>query len=114
MASSGPPELVTSPASVSELAERIKTLKAANNVESAPQRIGQRQSSAEEPVTARIRRRTEAIPASDPAIESDAASGEGAAVPPESVQNSSTKPQVTFQQRIAMERQRKDREPILT
>ena len=31
---------------VSELAEGIKALKAANNVEAAPQRIGQRQSSA--------------------------------------------------------------------
>ena len=33
---------------VSELAEGIKALKAANNVEAAPQRIGQRQSSAKE------------------------------------------------------------------
>jgi hypothetical protein len=39
--------------SVSELADRIKALKAANNVEAAPLRIGQRQSSAEEPISSR-------------------------------------------------------------
>ncbi len=44
---------------VSELAERIKTLKAAHSIEATPQRVRQKQSSAEEPVTARIRRRTE-------------------------------------------------------
>jgi N12 class adenine-specific DNA methylase len=46
---------------VCELAEKIKTLKAANTIEAAPERVGKRCSSAEEPVTARIRRRTEAI-----------------------------------------------------
>ena len=39
-----------------DLAERIKTLKAGNTVEAAPQRTANRQASAEEPVTARIRR----------------------------------------------------------
>jgi len=43
---------------VAELSDRIKTIKTANNVESAPQRVRQKHSSAEEPVTARIRRRT--------------------------------------------------------
>ena len=43
--------------SVSELAERIKAMKAANSVEATPQRVGQKQSTAEEPITARIRRR---------------------------------------------------------
>jgi len=47
--------------SVSELAEKIKTLKAANSIEATPQRVRQKHSSAEEPVTARIRRRTEAV-----------------------------------------------------
>ncbi len=54
--------------SVSELAERMKALKAAHSIEATPQRVRQKHSSAEEPVTARIRRRTEALPASDPAI----------------------------------------------
>lgn len=47
--------------SVSELAAQIKTLKAAQTIEATPQRIGKRRGSAEEPVTARIRRRMEAI-----------------------------------------------------
>jgi hypothetical protein len=54
---------------VSELADRIKALKAAHTIEATPERAGKRHSSAEEPVTARIRRRTEQIPASDPATE---------------------------------------------
>ena len=48
--------------SFAELAERIKAMKAANNVEASPQRVGQRQSTAEEPITTRIRRRNKAIP----------------------------------------------------
>jgi hypothetical protein len=57
--------------SVSDLAEKIKALKAANTIEATPQRARQKHSSAEEPVTARIRRRKEAVPASSPSIESD-------------------------------------------
>ncbi len=44
---------------VAELAERIKHLRAVNTIEAAPQRTAKRQVSAEEPVTARIRRRSE-------------------------------------------------------
>lgn len=43
---------------VSELAEQIKALKAASSIEVIPSRLGKRRSTAEEPVTARIRRRT--------------------------------------------------------
>jgi N12 class adenine-specific DNA methylase len=46
------------PLTVSELAERIKALKSANSIEAMPQRV-QKHSTAEEPVTARIRRRAE-------------------------------------------------------
>ena len=46
--------------SVSEISERIKTLKAANTIEATHERVGKRRASAEEPVTARIRRRMEA------------------------------------------------------
>jgi N12 class adenine-specific DNA methylase len=42
-----------------ELAEWIKALKATNAVEAAPQRSERKQSTAEEPITARIRRRQE-------------------------------------------------------
>jgi hypothetical protein len=100
--------------SASELAERIKALKAAHRIEPTPQRDRQKQSTAEEPVTARIRRRTEAILASDQAIESDTASGAGAAPPSASAHNSSMEPQIAFQERIAMERQRIDQEPGLS
>ena len=43
--------------SASELAEKIKALKSANSIEATPQRARQKHSSAEEPVTTRIRRR---------------------------------------------------------
>ena len=99
--------------SVSELAGKIKSLKVAHSIEATPQRARQKHSTAEEPVTTRIRRRAEAMPASDQPIESDAVSGEVAAVPPEPVQNSSRKPAMTFQERIAIERQRRDLEPSL-
>jgi len=100
--------------SVSQIAEKIKLLKAANSIEATPQRARQKHSSAEEPVTARIRRRTESLPASDPAIQPDAAAlAAKAGQLPESTQNSSSKPPMTFQERIAMERQRKEPEPSL-
>ncbi len=44
---------------VSDLAERIKALRAANTIESAPERTVARKIAGEEPVTARIRRRME-------------------------------------------------------
>ena len=44
---------------IAELAGRIKELQAGNNVEAAPERTGARRVSAEEPVTARIKRRAE-------------------------------------------------------
>ena len=99
--------------SVAELSERIKALKAAHNIEVAPQRVRQKQSTAEEPVTARIRRRTEANAVSDPVIQPDAALGEPEALPPESAQNSPLQPPMSFQQRLATERQRKDPESSL-
>ncbi len=64
--------------SVADLAEQIKALKAATTIEAAPQRTGKRRSSAEEPVTARIRKRMPAAPAPDQAADADAV-----AVPPE-------------------------------
>ncbi len=100
--------------SVSELAEQIKALKAANSIEATPQRVRQKHSSAEEPVTARIRRRTEVAHADDPATQPEvAARGKEEIASPESKQNSSNEPQMTFQERIAMERQRKDQNPNL-
>lgn len=78
--------------STSELAERIKALKAANSIEATPQRIRQKASSAEEPVTARIRRTKAAtVEDSTTAIDSD--------LPPQRPQNSSA---LTFQERLAI------------
>jgi hypothetical protein len=86
---------------VVELAERIKTLKAAHSIEASPHRVRQKQATAEEPVTARIRRRTEALPASDLPIQAVvAASGAGASEPPNT---SAVKAPMTFQERIARE-----------
>ncbi len=64
------PEPGTPP--VSELAERIKSLKAAHTIDAAPQRTAPRRIAAEEPVTARIRRRSEAMPAVEPPVEPEA------------------------------------------
>jgi hypothetical protein len=74
-----PPEPGSEPGpTVSELAEQIKALQAEHSIEATPERVGIRRSAAvEEPVTARIRRRSEAIPASDPAP------GPESALPPE-------------------------------
>ena len=88
---------------------KIKLLKAANSIEATPQRVRQKHSSAEEPVTARIRRRTEANPASDPAI--PLAAGSPAGTPADhagTAQNSSTKPQMSFQEWVARSRQREE------
>jgi hypothetical protein len=117
--------------SVSELAEKIKALKAAHNIEATPQRVRQKQPSAEEPVTARIRRRT--LPAAGHAIPIDAVAPPGAPVQPEStaeavtenvtpgissgqpstLQDSSTDSTMTFRDRISAARQRKEQEPRL-
>lgn len=86
--------------SVSELAERIKALKSAHDVEAAPQRIGQRHSSAEEAITARIRRRT-----------ADSSHERAYACTHESIHDSSADPPRTFQERIILERQRNDDGP---
>ena len=57
--------------STSELAKQIKALKAAHTIDAMPERVGNRRSAAEEPVTARIRRRMEAMLAPERLINSD-------------------------------------------
>jgi hypothetical protein len=52
---------------VPELAGRIKSLKAAHTIDAVPERTAPRRIAAEEPVTARIRRRSETVPAAEPA-----------------------------------------------
>ena len=96
--------------SVSEIAAKIKALKAAHNIDATPQRVRQKHSSAEEPVTARIRRRVEGSAANE-AIHSDAGTETGIAPTLQLPENSASKPQMSFRERIAMERQRKDDGP---
>ena len=55
------PEPGTEP--VAQLAGRIKSLKSAHTIDAAPERTATRRIAAEEPVTARIRRRAESLPA---------------------------------------------------
>ena len=61
--SSHAPEPAAGAPTVADLAEQIKLLRAAHTIEAAPQRLGTRITvRAEEPVTSRIRRRSEAPP----------------------------------------------------
>ena len=99
---------------VSELAGKIKALKATHSIEATPQRARQTHSSAEEPVTARIRRRTEAVQSPDPTAQADAPlSGAGEALPPAAAENSSPNAPMTFQERIATERRAQEQGPNL-
>jgi len=103
---------------VSELADRIKALKAANTIEAAPQRVQRKQAAAEEPITARIRRRqqenTEVSEAVQPghAPATEAANDNHHADNYNHPRNGSAKP-LTFQERIALERQRQEQGPSL-
>jgi N12 class adenine-specific DNA methylase len=92
--------------SVSELAERIKALKVAHSVETTPQRARPKQSTAEEPVTARIRRHAATQP-SEHTAESRATPEAEPSMPLASTQHSPSKLALTFQARIALERQQK-------
>ena len=86
--------------SVSELAERIKVLKSAQSIDATPQRTRNLVSTAEEPVTTRIRRRV--------AAKSDATAwGE---LDPALADNLDFKPELamTFQERAILERHHKD------
>ena len=57
LSGAAPEQDTGAPPTVAELAERIKSLKAAHTIEAALQGTGKRRSQADEPVTAQIRRR---------------------------------------------------------
>ncbi len=103
---------------VSELADRIRAIKAANTIEAAPQRVQRKQAVAEEPITARIRRRQEANTEVSEAVQSGHASGAQAANDNHHADNDnqplngSAKPP-SFRERIAQERQRQEQGPSL-
>ena len=92
---------------VAEIAAQVKALKAAHNIEATPQRVRQKHSAAEEPVTARIRRRAEAAPTSDQANGHDIAPEIGAGMDAALSKNSPDKSLMPFQKRMAMQ-QRSD------
>ena len=94
--------------SVSELAERIKALKAAHTIESTPQRTGQRQASAEEPITLRIQRRAASVPAPNGAGEPDSGTKAEDLSVQRSIQDSSTNRPISYQERLSAERQFKN------
>ena len=87
----------------SDLAERIKTLKAAHTALATPERVLKHRPAAEEPVTSRIRRRIEAAPATDPAPISAVA---GHSLPPAA--SGASTPERPFQERFAADRGNKE------
>jgi N12 class adenine-specific DNA methylase len=99
----------------SELADRIKALKAANSIEAAPQRAQQKQATAEEPVTSRIRRRREA-PATSELWTTPEISGSGAGTTPSSdtEQLSTAVAQLGFRERTKQQLRRNDQGSSLT
>jgi N12 class adenine-specific DNA methylase len=105
-----PPESGEGP-SVCELAEKIKALKASHTIEATPQRVRQKHSTAEEPVTAQIRRRKESGPSPKHSINSDVATETGGANNRPTPASLSANPQTLFQELIATERERNDDGP---
>ena len=116
------------PPTVSELADRIKTLKAAHGAataarEATPERTAPQQVRGEEPVTARIRRRAEAMPATEPAMEPEASASPPAtsplsesaapALPAPLTPDLPAPPETTHQHRAAISRRRKERQLIM-
>jgi hypothetical protein len=112
------PEPGTPP--VAELAERIKSLKAAHTIDAAPERTATRRLSAEEPVTARIRRHREAAPDGLPPSAPEPVAPPAPMPPSESVTPASVhpfpepaatiRPQPEFRQRVARARQQDGRQ----
>jgi N12 class adenine-specific DNA methylase len=98
--------------SVSDLAEKIKALKAAHTIEAAPQRAERKHVAAEEPVTARIRRKQETGYPSDQDRNHDGQPDDQKPVQPAGNEASPDKP-TTFQERIARERDLNSNSPDL-
>jgi hypothetical protein len=92
------------------LVDKIKALKAANTIEATPQRERQKQSTAEEPVTARIRREMDAAALYAQATELDTSSSPAVtSILSESADhNSLVESPPTFQERIMLEQHRRE------
>ncbi len=105
--SAGNQETVEGKASTAaDLADRIKALKAANTIEAAPQRARRKHSAAEEPITARIRRRQEENAIADPTVGTDAtpAANELNSLDSHAGGIAGGKQPMTFRERIIQER----------
>jgi hypothetical protein len=90
------------------LADKIKSLKAANTIEATPQRVRQKHSTAEEPVTTRIRRQVEeaTADAQAQARETGVAPGNATDSPRKTEEDLAGMP-TTFEERINHERREK-------
>jgi hypothetical protein len=111
---------------VAELAERIKSLKAAHTIDGTPERTTARRINAEVPVTARIRRRTEASPVTEQAEPAEAPAEPSVAKtaaldcieePPEATHPCpeptpapTAKPQTAYRQHVAHGRRKDERQ----
>ena len=116
------PEPGTEALPVAELADRIKALKAAHTIDAPPERTAARRIAAEEPVTARIRRRTGSAPAIEPPAvtehatplvgipAAEAAPSARHAEPEQAIKVTSPRPHTDYRQHIAHERGRKERQ----
>jgi hypothetical protein len=87
---------------VAELADQVKALKTAHTIDASPQRPRQRHTATEEPVTVRIQR-TNAIASSQ---RSDSGAVFDRKTTPEVPSSTvfASKPSMTFQERLAMDR----------
>jgi len=81
MLSAAAPEPGDDAPKASDIAQQIKALESTHTIEPTPQRTAKRRASAEEPVTSRIRRRAESLPASGPTTEPDAVTSTPATAP---------------------------------
>jgi N12 class adenine-specific DNA methylase len=103
----------------SKLAAKIKALVASHSIEAAPQRDRPKQSTAEEPITARIRRRKGANTETGQAIETGQGPVAEADLPQTQPANDNhpaandNRPPLSFAERIALERQRQEQGPSL-
>ena len=105
-------------ASVAELAEQIRQLKAGHSVEAAPERTTARRITGEEPVTSRIRRK-QVVPATEPAATPDQpATANPVAEPiraeihplPEPTRVSPVKPQPNYRHQVVSNRRQDGRQ----
>jgi hypothetical protein len=108
LSTTGTEGAATDTPSVSELADRIKGIMAVSAVETPADRTTSRTSTAEVPVSARIRLRQKAT---DRPLEPGTLPESNTSTPSTAGESSSNRSPMTFRERLALERQERDREP---